>query len=241
VEFSSALAAQLATLGRAAAELPDAVDELHRLLLALVPSAVGLSTTVLISDVDLTLTTVPEGVKPVTSLRVPLSLWTGFEAGSQVVFYASTAGSLVDLAAELGAPGLRVFGDTILIADGSFWWSGRIFHEKAGGARDDANGPVDRRGGRRDLDWMDAGRGRTRNQKGNLRGADIVERRVNAIDGDLNSAQRLRQREAWSSGRGNGSEDAEGSCPSPGAHGLIAAKTGVIHDCHLGGQSCAED
>jgi len=109
VEFSSALAAQLATLGRAAAELPDAVDELHRLLLALVPSAVGLSTTVLISDVDLTLTTVPEGVKPVTSLRVPLSLWTGFEAGSQVVFYASTAGSLVDLAAELGwALGLNI-------------------------------------------------------------------------------------------------------------------------------------
>ena len=55
MEFSTALAAQLATLGRAAAELPDTVDELHRLLLALVPSAVGLSTTVLISDVDLTL------------------------------------------------------------------------------------------------------------------------------------------------------------------------------------------
>ena len=37
-----------------------------------------------------------------TSLRVPLSMWAGFEAGCEVVFYASTPGSLVDLAAELG-------------------------------------------------------------------------------------------------------------------------------------------
>ena len=64
MEFSTALAAQLATLGSAAGELPDAVDELHGLLLAVVPSAVGLSITVHISDVDLTLTTLPEGVKP---------------------------------------------------------------------------------------------------------------------------------------------------------------------------------
>ncbi len=109
MEFSTALAAQLATLGSVAGELPDAVDELHGLLLAVVPSAVGLSITVHISDVDLTLTTLPEGVKPKTSLRVPLSMWADFEAGSEVVFYASTAGSLVDLAAELGwALGLNI-------------------------------------------------------------------------------------------------------------------------------------
>jgi hypothetical protein len=109
VELSPALAAQLATLGSAAGELPGAVDELHGLLLAVVPSAVGLSITVHISDVDVTLTSVPEGVQPRTSLRVPLSRWADFEAGSEVVFYASTAGSLVDLAAELGwALGLNI-------------------------------------------------------------------------------------------------------------------------------------
>jgi MEDS: MEthanogen/methylotroph, DcmR Sensory domain len=102
VEFSTALAAQLAALGSSAVQLPDAVEELHGLLLAVVPSALGLSITVHISDVDLTLTTVPEGVQPQTSLRVPLSMWAGFETGSEIVFYASTSGSLVDLAAELG-------------------------------------------------------------------------------------------------------------------------------------------
>src|SRR6478752_9118321 len=102
VEFSTALAAQLAALGSSAVQLPDAVEELHGLLLAVVPSALGLSITVHISDVDLTLTTVPEGVQPQTSLRVPMSMWAGFETGSEIVFYASTSGSLVDLAAELG-------------------------------------------------------------------------------------------------------------------------------------------
>jgi hypothetical protein len=102
VEFSTALAAQLAALGSSAVQLPDAVEELHGLLLAVGPSALGLSITVHISDVDLTLTTVPEGVQPQTSLRVPLSMWAGFETGSEIVFYASTSGSLVDLAAELG-------------------------------------------------------------------------------------------------------------------------------------------
>ena len=102
MEFSTALAAQLAALGSSAVQLPDAVEELHGLLLAVVPSALGLSITVHISDVDLTLTTVPEGVQPQTSLRVPLSMWAGFETGSEIVFYASTSGSLVDLAAELG-------------------------------------------------------------------------------------------------------------------------------------------
>jgi hypothetical protein len=109
VELSTALAAQLSTLGSSAVELPDAVEELHGTLLAAVPSALGLSITVHISEIDLTLTTVSEGVKPQTSLRVPLSMWADFEAGSEVVFYASTAGSLVDLAAELGwALGLNI-------------------------------------------------------------------------------------------------------------------------------------
>src|SRR6478609_7931632 len=109
VEFSTALAAQLAALGSSAVELPDAVEELHGLLLAVVPSALGLSITVHISDVDLTLNTVLEGVTPQTSLWVPLTRWTGLEGGSEVVFYASTAGSLVDLAAELGwAQGLSI-------------------------------------------------------------------------------------------------------------------------------------
>jgi hypothetical protein len=109
VELSTGLAAQLSTLGSSAVELPDAVEKLHSMLLAAVPSALGVSITVHISEIDLTLTTVSEGVTPQTSLRVPLSMWADFEAGSEVVFYASTAGSLVDLAAELGwALGLNI-------------------------------------------------------------------------------------------------------------------------------------
>ena len=102
MELSSALASQLADLGSSAIELPDAVEQLHGLLLGVVPSAIGLSITIHISDVDLTLTTSPEGVEPQASLRVPLSMWADFETGSEVVFYAAKAGSLVDLAAELG-------------------------------------------------------------------------------------------------------------------------------------------
>ena len=36
------------------------------------------------------------------SLRVPLGAWTGHEPGGAVIFYAATAGALVDLAADLG-------------------------------------------------------------------------------------------------------------------------------------------
>ena len=37
-----------------------------------------------------------------TSLQVPLGAWTDLEPGSAVIFYAATAGALVDLAADLG-------------------------------------------------------------------------------------------------------------------------------------------
>ena len=123
MELSTELAAQLSTLGSSAVQLPDAVEELHGMLLAAVPSALGLSVTVHISEIDLTMTTVSEGVRPQTSLGVPLSMWGGFEAGSEVVLYASTAGSLVDLAAELSwALGLNITwtgqpGDHMLVVD----------------------------------------------------------------------------------------------------------------------------
>lgn len=109
MKLSTALTAQLATLGSSAVELPHAVEKLHGMLLALVPSTLGLSITVHLSEIDLTMTTLPEGVTPQTSLRIPLSMWANFEAGSDVVFYASTPGALVDLAAELGwALGLSI-------------------------------------------------------------------------------------------------------------------------------------
>jgi hypothetical protein len=85
------------------------VETLHGRLLAAVPSAIGLSMSIHMSEIDLTLTTLPEGGKPQTSLRVPLSTWADLEAGSEVIFYATTAGSLVDLAADLGwALGLNI-------------------------------------------------------------------------------------------------------------------------------------
>lgn len=123
MELTSALAAQLAALGSSAVSLPDAMEHLHDLLRKVVPSAIGLSITIRISEIDLTLTTSPEGVAPQSSLRVPLSMWEDFEAGSEVVFYAARAGSLVDLAAELGwTLGLNIVwtedsADQVLVVD----------------------------------------------------------------------------------------------------------------------------
>ena len=102
VDLSDAIASQLAELGSSAIQVPEAIEQLHALLLHAVPSTIGLSITIRICDVDLTLTTSLEGVAPQSSLRVPLSMWAGFDPGSEVVFYAAKAGSLVDLAAELG-------------------------------------------------------------------------------------------------------------------------------------------
>lgn len=99
---SPVLAAELATLGDSGTDLSDAVESLHDILQMVVPSAVGLSVTVHFSDLDATVTTLPKGVEPQTSLRFPLSIWADFEAGSEVIFYASTPSSLVDLAADLG-------------------------------------------------------------------------------------------------------------------------------------------
>ena len=77
MELSTALAAQLSTLGSSAVALPDAVENLSTDSpnWRAVPSALGLSITVHVSEIDLTLTTVPDVVKPQTSLRVPLSMW----------------------------------------------------------------------------------------------------------------------------------------------------------------------
>ena len=69
------------------------------------------------------MTTLPEGAEPQTSLRFPLSIWADFEPGSEVIFYASTPGSLVDLAADLGwALKLNIafsdqFADHMLVVD----------------------------------------------------------------------------------------------------------------------------
>ena len=123
VDLSDAIASQLAELGSSAIQVPEAIEQLHALLLHAVPSTIGLSITIRICDVDLTLTTSPEGVAPQSSLRVPLSMWVDFEAGSEAVFYAAKAGSMVDLAAELGwTLGLNIVwtgrpADPVLIVD----------------------------------------------------------------------------------------------------------------------------
>jgi hypothetical protein len=75
-------------------------------LRAVIPSCRGLQVTILFSDQPVTLTElIPQQTDGAvtTSLRVPLSLLDpGHDEGSRIIFYASTPGAFVDLAADLG-------------------------------------------------------------------------------------------------------------------------------------------
>ncbi len=69
-----------------------------------VSSYLGLRLTLVLDGWPVTLTAFPplDGVRPVTSLRLGLgALGPGFDPASQVVFYAGTPGTFVDLAADL--------------------------------------------------------------------------------------------------------------------------------------------
>jgi hypothetical protein len=75
-------------------------------LRAVIPSYRGLQVMILSSDQPVTLTELmlqqTDGAVT-TSLRVPLSLLgLGHDEGSRIIFYASTPGAFVDLAADLG-------------------------------------------------------------------------------------------------------------------------------------------
>jgi hypothetical protein len=88
--------------GRLQAPLKALVGELR----AAVGSYRGLQLTIVRDGQPVTLTDVSgpdEDGSITTSLRVPLSLLgPSYDGGSRVVFYASLAGSLIDLAADLG-------------------------------------------------------------------------------------------------------------------------------------------
>jgi hypothetical protein len=75
-------------------------------LRAVIPSYRGLQVTILSSDQPVTLTElIPQQTDGAvtTSLRVPLSLLgPEHHEGSRIIFYASTPGAFVDLAADLG-------------------------------------------------------------------------------------------------------------------------------------------
>jgi hypothetical protein len=75
-------------------------------LRAVIPSYRGLQVTILFSDQPVTLTElIPQQTDGAvtTSLQVPLSLLgPGHDEGSRIIFYASTPGAFVDLAADLG-------------------------------------------------------------------------------------------------------------------------------------------
>jgi hypothetical protein len=75
-------------------------------LRVVIPSYRGLQVTILFSDQPVTLTElIPQQTDGAvtTSLRVPLSLLgPGHDEGSRIIFYASTPGAFVDLAADLG-------------------------------------------------------------------------------------------------------------------------------------------
>jgi hypothetical protein len=75
-------------------------------LRAVIPSYRGLQVMILSSDQPVTLTElIPQQTDGAvtTSLRVPLGLLgPGHDEGSRIIFYASTPGAFVDLAADLG-------------------------------------------------------------------------------------------------------------------------------------------
>lgn len=83
--------------------LTDALTTLVGHLETAVSSYLGLRLSLVIDGWPVTLTAFPpfDGARPVTSLRLALSaLGPGFEPGSQIVFYAGTPGTFVDLAAD---------------------------------------------------------------------------------------------------------------------------------------------
>lgn len=107
MELSAGLAADLARLTNAlddpATDLADLVSSVHDAFVVAVPSALGLAFTIRASPAAVTVSTLDGAATAVaTSLQVPLGAWTDLEPGSAVVFYAATAGALVDLAADLG-------------------------------------------------------------------------------------------------------------------------------------------
>jgi len=77
-------------------------------LTAAVPSFLGLTMTVMLDDVPVTLTTLDPhlAVSANTCVKLPLSALTPAEPGSSVVFYAAHAGAFVDLAAEVNWVGI---------------------------------------------------------------------------------------------------------------------------------------
>jgi hypothetical protein len=110
VDISTALFNQLAqfanSVGLDAEILHLPLTNLAAHLRAVIPSYRGLQVTILFSDQPVTLTElIPQQTDGAvtTSLRVPLSLLgPGHDEGSRIIFYASTPGAFVDLAADLG-------------------------------------------------------------------------------------------------------------------------------------------
>jgi hypothetical protein len=110
VDISTALFNQLAqfanSVGLDAEILHLPLTNLAAHLRAVIPSYRGLQVTILFSDQPVTLTElIPQQTDGTvtTSLRVPLSLLgPRHDEGSRIIFYASTPGAFVDLAADLG-------------------------------------------------------------------------------------------------------------------------------------------
>ena len=105
MKISDALVAELTSLfgepADAAFDLPELVQALQDALLAGVPSGLGLSITIPVGPSAVTVTTLSGPARVESSLRVSLPALASTEVGSAVVFYAGTAGALVDLAADL--------------------------------------------------------------------------------------------------------------------------------------------
>lgn len=108
--MSTALAADLsaltAALGVPGTDLGGLLAGLSQRLARAAPSCVGLRMTVVVDGCPITLGTVPAGVRVASSMRMPLRALApvgpgGERRGGVVVFYATTAGALVDLAADL--------------------------------------------------------------------------------------------------------------------------------------------
>jgi len=105
MEISDALVAELTALSgettNVVSDLPNLVQALQDALLTGVPSGLGLSITIPVGPSAVTVTTLEGTATVESSLWMSLPALTGTEVGSAIVFYAGTAGALVDLAADL--------------------------------------------------------------------------------------------------------------------------------------------
>lgn len=199
VEPSPSVLADLRALSEALDEPGGDLESLLRELGAscalAVTSCLGFSITVVVDSVAVgvvVLEAPPSGRRIVTSVTIPLAGLADVAAGSEITFYATTPGALVDLAADLGhALGLGPNGaqfDKRLTPGASSASGTRLDHAKA---RNQAIGILLDQG--RDLDEARAELDRLALRARDRAGVDSQEQGVSSVLVDLTASLESRR------------------------------------------------